>query len=142
MIGMPKRGVVSMALLALTALLVAGCAATDPRHAIAGRPDVHRAISDHYQRHATEDFGRCGFPYFEAVTAWAVMEQSAERTVVRVRYFYRDWSKTGDDNRGIVVVRLCEDFGERVFTVDTLAEPPVVVGMTGPTHDPRSYFRG
>ena len=67
----------------------------------------------HYERHASEQHGRCLNPYMDALTALEVVEDTEARMVVDARYFYRDRFMDGGDGMGVD----CAGFSERRFTL-------------------------
>src|SRR3712207_2532058 len=77
------------------ALLLAGCAGGQGGP---GRTGLETAVAAYYEDHASEERGVCLHPYMEGITAVQTVEDAAERRVVRVRYFYRDWFKSEREN--------------------------------------------
>ena len=77
-------------------LLVAGCAALEPP--VPGGGDTYTALRRYYQANALERDGRCRRPYLDGILGSEVVEQTPERTVLRVTYAYRDL--LGDETEG------------------------------------------
>jgi hypothetical protein len=67
----------------------------------------------YYEDHASEQYGRCLNPYIDALTSLEVVEETATRMVVDVRYFYRDRFMDGGEGMGVE----CSGFSERRFTL-------------------------
>jgi hypothetical protein len=112
------------------ALLVAGCAASRiPETSFADPADIERAIMRYYERHATEENRTCLSPYIDGLTQVEVVEETPERLVVDVRYFYRDRFK---DDGGNGLGRECTGYAERRFTLAKSDSGIEVVEMTGP----------
>lgn len=112
-----------------------GCAGTTIESTHFGPPAaIERAIRLHHERYASEGGGRCFRPYIDGFTKLTVLEDTPDRLVVHVRYFYRDRFQEGGQGEG---GQVCTGFAERTFT---LARSPdgdlVVVGMTGERDEP------
>jgi hypothetical protein len=120
-------------LLAPPALALAACQAGGP---LAPDP-LEQAVTTYYDAHALEENGLCPAPHMVGVTSVRPVEQDAGgRRVVRVRYRYRDWFMTGEENLG-----QCTGFEGRTFTL--AADPAArggwrVVDMSGPQRRSRS----
>jgi hypothetical protein len=128
-------------LLGATALLAlgacAGFASPVPDTAYAPRKQAESAISSYYEDHASEDYGRCNRPYFDAITMVDVAEDTADRLVLDSRYQYRD--RLRDDEDGSVRVRgmessrkVCWGYESRQFILEKTNGDLRVVEMTGP----------
>jgi hypothetical protein len=118
--------------LTVTAVLVAGCAASCvPETAFSEPQALERAVMRYYASHATEENRTCLSPYMYGLTQVDVVEQEPERLVVDVRYLYRDRNK---DDRGDGLGRECTNYGERRFTLARGATGLEVLDMTGPQH--------
>lgn len=124
-------------------LALAGC--VEPREmpiwSLAGEPGLLWDVKRHYERHAMEEHGRCLMPQFEGVTRYVVLEETDERMVLALGYFYTDFARDGDDCSRFrparcFIMRECRGFGERTFTVDLTPERPEIVAMSGPTRRP------
>ncbi|WP_159717276.1 hypothetical protein [Geminicoccus flavidas] len=105
-------------LLLATAVLLAACSTTP---LLPDQPGAVGAIEDYYARHAWEEGARCVLPRM-SVTAAEVVESADGRTVVEVRYFWRD-NRLQSDNGATT----CAGFASRRFTL----EGGRVVAMTG-----------
>jgi hypothetical protein len=111
-------------------LLLAACAASRiPATSFAEPPKIERAIMRYYERHATEENRTCLSPYIDGLTQADVVEETRERLVVDVRYFYRDRFK---DDRGDGIGRECTGYAGRRFTLAKSDAGVAVVEMTGP----------
>jgi hypothetical protein len=112
------------------ALLVAGCAASRiPETSFAEPAEIERAIMRYYEYNATEENRTCLSPYIDGLTQVEVVEETPERLVVDVRYFYRDRFK---DDGGNGLGRECTGYAERRFTLAKSDSGIEVVEMTGP----------
>lgn len=135
---MPKPWLAPFAALVV---LLAGCAGgIESVHF--GPPDaLERVIRRHYERYARE--GNCFNPYIDGFTRITVLEDTRDRLVVHMRYFYRDRFQDGRDGDG-ARGNVCTGFGERTFTLGRNPEgASIVVGMSGEQGEPaiRSLIR-
>lgn len=94
-------------------------------------------IAAHYRSHANEDYARCNRPYFDAITKVDVIEESADRLVLELRYSYRDGLRSSEDRHismpGFSSSRkVCHGFESRRFTLEKNEDALEVVEMTGP----------
>lgn len=120
----------------LAGVAVAGCASASIESAQFGEgPAVETAIKRYYAGHASEQHGLCPRPYIDGITGVEIVEDSPERLVAEVRYFWRDRVRdpVGDDNEGSVP---CTGFGKRTFTVTGSEDGPRVIEMSGPAGPP------
>ena len=69
----------------VSALLLAGCVSAG-----AEPPETRTAIKRYYEAYASENIGQCLAPYIDGFTGIQVIESGPERTVLEVRYMYRD----------------------------------------------------
>ena len=137
-----RRGVLPATALGLLAAACAGkySGAWD----FAGQPGLLWDVKRYYETHAVEEYGRCRNPLIEGVPAASVLDETPERLVVRVRYYYRDAFRDPfddcDELRGGVLRRSCvlgglttpcRGVGERTFTIDKRGETPEIATMTG-----------
>lgn len=99
---------------------------------------IETAIKRHYSSNASERHGLCPRPYIDGITGVEVIEDSPERLVAEVRYFFRDRirEQAGDEDDGAV---FCTGFSERTFTVTSTDQGPKVTDMSGPQEEP--YLR-
>ena len=93
---------------------------------LAGVPDLRPIVQRYYEARATEENGRCRSPLLDGVLNATVLEDDAQRLVVRVRYLYRDHTA---ELRGA-----CIGFGNRTFTIEKGPDGPMVVDMSGEQH--------
>ena len=80
----------------------------------------------HYERHASEQHGRCLNPYMDALTRLEIVEDTEARLVVDARYFYRDRFMDGGDGMGVD----CAGFSERRFTLTRAGNDLRVIEMS------------
>ena len=119
--------------LILPVLLLAGCSSLGPgQQDLAGVPGLRPVVQHYYEARATEEGGRCKAPLLDGVLRTTVLQDDAQRLVVRVRYLYRDHTA---ELRGA-----CIGFGTRTFTIDN-GEEPRVVAMSGEQHPPGLRLR-
>lgn len=111
----------------LAALALAACSLSpQASQDLAGVPGLTPVVQQYYERRATEENGRCRTPLLDGVLNATVVESSAQRSVVQMRYLYRDQTA---DLRGA-----CIGFGNRTFTIDQSGGTLQVIDMTGPQH--------
>lgn len=116
----------------LTALALAGCASLS-------EPDeLQQKLQSYYAGQASEEAGACPHPEIASVTHRKVLESSAERTLLRVRYSYFDPSREGDASwqQVLLAERPCTGFAERDFTLERGRLGYKVVGMSGERRAP------
>ncbi|MEZ5935688.1 MAG: hypothetical protein R3F54_28020 [Alphaproteobacteria bacterium] len=132
---------ISKHLLGATALLAlgacAGLASPVPDTTFAPGKQAEGAISSYYEDHASEDYGRCNRPYFDAITKVEVVEDTADHLVLDVRYKYWDRLRDDEDSNldtpGFDTSRkVCWGFESREFTLAKANGDLKVVEMTGP----------
>lgn len=124
---MPKS--CSWVLPATVAAGLAGCSYAGP--SVAGYPGLQYRIISYYGANAVERAAVCPNPEMQSVTSARVVEDTPERVVMDVRYYWIDWSQAVD--RGGASITTCRDWSERTFTFapDTAGNLQVV-DMTGP----------
>ena len=114
------------------ALALAGCASL-------GEPDeLQQKLESHYAGVATEEEGACPSPEIASITHRKVLDSSAERTRLRVRYSYFDPSREGDASWQQVLLadRPCTGFAERDFVLERGRLGYKVVEMSGERRAP------
>ncbi|MFO1067864.1 MAG: hypothetical protein U1E14_04990 [Geminicoccaceae bacterium] len=117
------RATLGAALLALGA-----CAtATDPAGPVT--PELATAMTRYYAGRAFEENAFCTVPYIDRITASRVVEDSPQKLVVEVRYFFR--SEIGASPGDVTMFNRCEGFASRTFTFDRSAGGLTLAGMTG-----------
>ena len=121
------RRLVLVALSGLLAVMLGGCMdpKRDPTQSLAGVPRIYPVVQQYYEARATEENGRCRAPLLEGVLTARVVEEDDAKTVIQMRYLYRDL--TADLRGG------CRGFGNRTVTVSKGPEVQVIE-MTGPQH--------
>lgn len=111
---------------AVLALALAACSLSPTASEnLAGIPGLMPVVQQYYERRATEENGRCRTPLLDGVLSATIVE-SGQRTVIQMRYLYRDHTA---DLRGA-----CIGFGNRSFTIEQGADGPRVVEMSGEQH--------
>jgi hypothetical protein len=113
-------------------LALAGCASLS-------EPDeLQQKLQVYYAGHASEEQGACPRPEIASVTHRKVLQSSAERTLLRVRYSYFDPSREDDASwqQVLLAERPCTGFAERDFTLERGRLGYKVVGMSGEVRTP------
>ncbi|HEX2524715.1 MAG TPA: hypothetical protein VHL31_00210 [Geminicoccus sp.] len=105
-------------LLVMTALSLTACASVQP---VPNHPNAIATIERYYRYHAWEEGGRCLVPDM-TVTDTEVVENTPDRLVLNVRYYWKD-RRTDSDTFG----NTCNGFASRTFTLSQ----GQVVAMTG-----------
>ena len=116
----------------LALLALSGCASLDA-------PDeLQQKLQSYYAAQASEEEGACPRPEIASVTHRKVLESSAERTLLRVRYSYFDPSREDDASwrQVLLAERPCTGFAERDFTLERGRLGYKVVGMSGERRAP------
>ena len=125
-----------LSILAVAALLAACAFKGQP---LAGYEGLAFKIESYYADHAVEENGTCRAPEMRAITQVQVLEDSEERLVLRLRYYYRDDTFGVYDDPEIAIVRLrCRGFRTRDFVIDK-RNGLEVVGMSGPTREDKTF---
>ena len=106
-------------LMLAAALGLAGCGAG---RQLPDHPGTIGAIRTFYAQHAWEDGSRCVLPRMD-VTQANILEESPDRLVVEVRYYWKD-DRTSTDTMG----NTCTGFATRTFTLSQ----GQVIKMSGP----------
>jgi hypothetical protein len=86
----------------------------------------------YYERHASEENGYCPSPYIDGITQQQVVEEGAGRSVLDVRYLYRDRSKGGRDEGGLGTE--CVSYAGRRFVLQRSGDTFEVVEMGPSSH--------
>lgn len=110
-------------------LILAGCAGASHQD-----DELTAKIKRFYAAEAVEEAGACPSPEIGAITKRRVLEASATRTVLQVRYTYYDPSVGGgtDWSRILFTERPCTGTAERAFTFERNLAGQAVVAMDGP----------
>lgn len=130
---MPRSAILPILLLGLAA-----CGWKGPE--LAGYPGLQYRIESYYRDHAWERNATCLQPRMD-ITSVEILEDSPERVVLDVRYFWRD-EVFGNDDDGVfgvqgVGVGSCSGFDRRTFVLDRLTDGGLAVrSMTGPQRRP------
>ncbi len=122
------------------ALLLGACALAAPP--LAGYDGLGFRIRSYYADHAVEENGTCRAPEMRAITDVQVLEDTDERLVLRLRYYFQDDAYGVYEDPEVPIRRLrCRGFGTRDFVV-AKRDGLVVVGMSGPTRIDRNFGAG
>ncbi len=129
------RETIRLSLLAAVVSLTAACAPRNPE--LAAYSGLTFAIEGHYARYAFERNATCLRPEM-AIAGIETLEDTPERLVLRVRYFWEDRAFGRDEEmfprRG--GGSWCSGFDERIFTLAKRPDGRVtVVSMTGPQRE-------
>jgi hypothetical protein len=112
----------------LLAMALAGCGWRGP--ALEGHAGLQYRVISYYDAHASEREAACPNPEMQSITSSRVIEDTPERVVMDIRYYWVDWSQATDIGSGSITT--CRDWGERTFTfaraTDGSLEP---LSMTG-----------
>lgn len=121
---MPERRLPT--LLALLALAACGWQGPD----VAGYPGLQWQIQSFYDGRAMEAQARCPNPRINSITDATVVEDTPERVVMDIRYYWVDDTQTvGGDGASKII---CQDWGERRFTFARAGDRRLAVeSMTG-----------
>lgn len=112
---------------ALLALVLAAChLSPTASETLAGMPGLMPVVQHYYEARATEENGRCRTPLLDGVLNATIVESEGQRTVIRMRYLYRDLTA---ELRGA-----CIGFGNRSFTIEQGPDGPRVADMSGEQH--------
>ncbi len=121
-------------------LVLGACALAAPP--LAGYENLRFAIRSYYADHAVEENGTCRAPEMRAITDVQVLEETDERLVLRLRYYFQDDAFGVYEDPEIPIRRLrCRGFRTRDFVVDK-RDGLAVVGMSGPTRVDRNVGTG
>ncbi|MFO1069209.1 MAG: hypothetical protein U1E14_11865 [Geminicoccaceae bacterium] len=123
--------------LGLGALLLAGCTPMlDQQFA---QPGLDQQVRDFYAGRAWERNAFCAVPRMRDITALKVVEDTPDRVVLDVRYFY--YSDRGFRSDELSMLARCEGFESRQFTFSRENGGLRVVSMTGDQR-PNGEVRG
>ena len=78
---------------------------------------MQQQVISFYDARATERSAACPNPEMQSITANRVVEDTPERVVMDVRYYWVDWSQATDIAGGSVTT--CRDWSEFVFFART-----------------------
>jgi hypothetical protein len=126
----------TITLVALTTVLASGCAPRNPE--LAAYRGIEFAIESFYETYAWERNATCLRPEM-AIAAIETLEDTPEKLVLRVRYFWEDRVFGRDQEmfprRG--GGSWCSGFDERIFTLAKHPDGRVsVIAMSGPQRSP------
>lgn len=110
-------------------LAISGCGWQGP--SLAGHPGLQYQVTSFYADHAMERNSACPNPRMQAVTGYDVIEDTPERVVMNIKYYWIDDSQSVDV-RGGGSVTTCQDRSERTFTFTKTSNGDLqVTKMTG-----------
>lgn len=112
----------------LFAVLLAGCGPSLESAYFEPQSAVETAITNHYERYASEENGQCLRPYIKGLSRIEVIEDQPERLAVQIRYLFRDRNRDNGDGSNSV----CVGFSGRRFTLGKTGGEIEVVEMSGP----------
>ena len=114
----------------LLAGAAAACSYQGP--SLQGYAGLQYRVISYYRANAVERAAVCPNPEMQSITASTILEQTPDRVVMDVRYYWVDWSQATD--LGGASITTCRDWASRTFTFapDTAGNLQVV-GMSGPT---------
>lgn len=99
---------------------------------LAGQPGLQWQVQSFYDGRAMERHATCPNPRLQTIARTEVVEETPERVVMRLRYYWFDDSQ--DDEIGEHSVVRCQGWGERSFTFARAGDGRLtVVAMSGVT---------
>lgn len=114
-----------------------GCASGGP--GIAGYDGLQFRVISFYDARAMEESATCPQPRMRSVTRAQVVEETPERVVMNIKYFFKDEGQINDNDDGFPqfggggFLNRCNGFGERTFTFARRTDGNLdVASMTGP----------
>lgn len=106
---------------------------------LAGYEGLQFEVISFYDARAMEENATCPQPRMQSVTGTQVIEETPERVVMNVKYFFKDEGQIDNDNDGFPTfggggfLNRCNGFRERTFTFARDSQGGLdVVSMTGP----------
>lgn len=111
--------------------LFAACGWQGPQ--LAGEPGLQYRIESYYRDNAWERNATCLQPRMD-ITSVTILEDTPERMVLDVRYFWKDEGYDNDDAFGFPgAVGSCSGFSQRSFVLGRATDGTLFVrSMTGP----------
>jgi len=135
----------SIALL-LVFVLLAACAQVGN---VGGYPNTAWLVRSYYQNNAQERGASCNSPQMRTLNSATVIEDTPQKVVMRVKYFWIDPSRIDNDSDslgGSFVLGVpggagyCQGWSERDFTFDKMTDGSLTVAsMTGPQRRPSQF---
>ena len=108
---------------------LSACAWQGP--ALEGHAGLQWQVISFYDSRASERQWSCPNPAMQSVTVSRVVEDTPEKVVMDISYYWVDWSQSVDVQGGSVTT--CRDWSERTFTFTKASDGSLQVqGMTGP----------
>jgi hypothetical protein len=122
----------------LCSLWLIGCSGDPSQNSaweLAGQPGLLLKVQQYYESRAIEE-GRCTAPIMEGVARSQVLSDDARQMEIALSYYYRDWVRDGDDCSPMrplrcTVMRECQGFAQRTFTIEKREDGLSVAGMSG-----------
>ena len=112
----------------LLTLALAACGWQGP--ALEGHAGLQYQVISFYDAHATEREVSCPNPEMQSITSSRVIEDTSEKVVMDIRYYWIDWSQATDVQGSSITT--CRDWNERTFTFARNSAGELdVVSMTG-----------
>ena len=109
--------------------VLAACNAQGP--SLAGQPGLQWQVISFYDDRAMERSASCPNPRMRSVTRHHIVEDSPQRVVMDIKYYWVDESQAMDIPGGSIIT--CQDWGERTFTFAKATDGSLQVkSMTGP----------
>jgi hypothetical protein len=123
----------------LCGLGLIGCSADPSQNRtweLAGQPGLLLKVRNYYETHAIEE-GRCTAPIMQGVARSQVLSDDPRQMEIALSYYYRDGVRNGEDCSPMrplrcTVMRECQGFAQRTFTIDKGEDGLSVAGMSGP----------
>jgi hypothetical protein len=113
-----------------TLALLTGCAYQGPE--LAGQPGLQWQVISFYGDRAQERDATCNAPQMRSIVATEVVEDTPERLVLAIRYYWVDETQAVDMARGGSNI-ICRDWGARTFTFARAGDGGLTVqSMSGP----------
>ena len=117
------------ALVLTAALAISSCSWQGP--SLAGHPGLQYQVTSFYDDHAMERDSTCPNPRMQAITGYSIVEDTPERVVMTIKYYWLDESQSVDV-RGGGSATTCRDRSERTFTFAKTSNGDLQVSkMTG-----------
>ena len=108
---------------------LAGCSWQGP--ALEGHDGLQWQVISFYNAHASERQAACPNPEMQSITSSRVVEDTPQRVVMDIRYYWVDWSQATDVQGGSVTT--CRDRDQRTFTFARASDGSLQPqSMTGP----------
>ena len=98
--------------------------------ALAGYPGLQYQVVSFYDDRAMERSASCPNPHMQSVTRYRIVEDTPDKVVMDINYYWVDQSQAVDVQGGSLTT--CRDWGERTFTFARTSNGNLTVqSMTG-----------